>query len=73
MLEPQQLESLIRIVSSLDRPALVDRLLSFDGAFPIDFTDEYLQQLSIDRLRHILVAVCLQAGQLPVDPVAQAA
>ncbi len=65
MLEPLQVESLIDIVSSMDRDDLTRRLLSFSGQFPVDFTPDYLAQLSADRLRHILVAACLQAGQLP--------
>ncbi len=73
MLQAQQVESLIRVVASMDRDALIERLLDFHGSFPVDFTPDYLHRLSADRLRHIFVAICLQAGQLPVEPVADAA
>jgi len=65
MLESHQVEELICIVSSLDREALTQQFASFRGSFPIDFTPEFLRGLSVDRLRHIFVAMCLQAQQLP--------
>jgi hypothetical protein len=73
MLESQQFESLIRIVSAMDRDDLTDRLLHFRGQFSVDFTPDYLGRLSLDRLKHIFVAVCLQAGQVPSDAIAAAA
>jgi len=73
MLDQQQVDHLIEVVSSMDRDDLCASLLSFTGRFPVDFTAEYLQELSLDRLRHILVAACLQAGQLPESAVAHAA
>jgi len=65
MLESHQVEELICIVSSLDREALTQQFSSFRGNFPVDFTPEFLRGLSVDRLRHIFVAMCLQSQQLP--------
>lgn len=73
MLEPQQVESLVSIVATMDRDDIVERLMHFQADFPVDFTPSYLDQLSTDRLRHIFVAVCLQAGQLPAETMASAA
>ena len=65
MLAPQQVEELISLVSSLDRPALVAQFGQFDAGFPIDFTPEFLQTTDLDRLRHIFVALCLQCQHVP--------
>jgi len=73
MLESQYIESLISVVSAMNRDTLLERFHDFRGSFPVDFTPEYLRQLSTDRLRHIYIALCLQAGQLPVDCIADAA
>lgn len=67
MLESHQVEELICMVAALDREALTDHLLHFNGDFPVDFTPGFLDALSVDRLRHIFVALCLQAQHLPAD------
>ena len=61
----EQLEELITVVSALDRPALVEQFRSYKGSFPLDFSREFLEQQSMDRLRHLFVAVCLQSKQMP--------
>ncbi len=65
MLQSHQVEELICLVASLDKPALTRQFLAFRGSFPVDFTPEFLEQLSLERLRHIYVALCLQAQCLP--------
>ncbi len=73
MLEQCQIDSLIDIVSAMNRDDVMRRLLDFRGRFPVDFTADYLDELSLDRLRHIFVALCLQSGQLPGAVIANAA
>lgn len=74
MLQPHQVEELICLVSSLDRPALVRQFTEFRATFPLDFTMEFLQSTDIERLRHIFVALCLQCQQMPVmETAAEAA
>ena len=65
MLESHQVEELICLVASLDKPALTRQFLAFRGNFPVDFTPEFLDRLSVERLRHIYVALCLQSQHLP--------
>ena len=67
MLDATQVEELICVVSAMDRPALVRRFRDYRATFPVDFTDSFLQNTPIDRLRHIFVAMCLQCQQVP-DP-----
>ena len=50
---------------TLDRPALTRQFLSFQAAFPVDFTPEFLAKLPVERLRHIFVALCLQSQRMP--------
>jgi hypothetical protein len=65
MLQAPQVEQLICMVSSLDRPALARQFLSFRGNFPVDFSNVFLDSLSVDRMRHIFVALCLQNKVVP--------
>lgn len=65
MLEPHQVEDLIRIVGAMERSSLTELLLGFRANFPVDFTDQFLANLSVERLRHIFVAICLQHGEFP--------
>ncbi len=65
MLQPEQVEELICLVASLDRPALIRQFQQFRTSFPLDFTPEFLDTTELERLRHIFVAVCLQSQQVP--------
>ena len=38
------------------------------ASFPVDFTPDYLTAQSIDRLRHIFLAMCLHCQRLPETP-----
>lgn len=73
MLEMHQIEELIRIVSAMDRSAIVDGFLNHRGRFPVDFTPEFLGNLPMDRLRHVFVAYCLQTDTIPTDQAAASA
>ena len=73
MLQPQQVEELICVVSALDRAALARQFREFRATFPLDFTPEFLATADLDRLRHIFVALCLQSQQMPEVGIADAA
>lgn len=49
-------EQAITSIASLGREELKKRIKNFHGSFKLDFTDDYLNSLSVDRLRHILLA-----------------
>lgn len=40
----------------MSKRQIIRRLLRFDGPIKLDFTPDYLENLSTDRLRHILLA-----------------
>jgi hypothetical protein len=65
MLQSNQVEELICLVSALDRDALVRQFQCYQAAFPIDFTADFLTTQPLDRLRHIFVALCLQHQRMP--------
>ena len=48
-------------IASLGRDELKRRIRNFRGRFRLDFTENYLNNLSIDRLRHILLAALINA------------
>lgn len=64
MLQQPQIEDLICLVSTLDRPALTEKFLCFRGNFPVDLSPEFLDNISVERMRHIFVAMCLQNQRL---------
>jgi hypothetical protein len=43
-------------IAALDRDELKRRIRNFKGRFKLDFTEDYLDKLNVDRLRHILLA-----------------
>lgn len=65
MLAADQVEELICLVAALDRAALVRQLQAYRATFPLDFTDEFLSTIPLDRLRHIFVALCLEQQHVP--------
>jgi hypothetical protein len=48
-------------VSELGKSELKQRIKNFHGRFKLDFTDDYLDTVSEDRLRHILLAAIITA------------
>jgi hypothetical protein len=54
-------ESEATSIASLGRSELKTRIRNFKGRFKLDFTDDYLNKLSVDRLRHILLAAVMNA------------
>jgi hypothetical protein len=65
MLQTQQIEELICLVSALDREALMRQFVSYQATFPVDFTPEFLATTPLERLRHIFLAMCLQSQRFP--------
>jgi hypothetical protein len=49
-------EEIVRVVA-MDRPQLVDTILSANWGFPIDLSKEYLLGLNVDQLRHLYMAL----------------
>ena len=48
-------------IASLGRDELKRRIKGFSGRFKLDFTEDYLNRLTVDRLRHILLAALINA------------
>jgi hypothetical protein len=55
----QYLEQTAVSLAALDRSELKRRIRNFRGRFKLDFTEDYLNNLSVDRLRHILLAALI--------------
>ncbi len=73
MLHMQQIEQLIGLVNTLERPALIEQFHRYQANFPVDFSTDFLTNMPVDRLRHIFVAMCLQCQRLPSGSIAPAA
>jgi len=48
-------------IAALSRAQIKNRIKNFRGRFKLDFTDDYLEAMSLDRLRHILLAALMNA------------
>jgi hypothetical protein len=51
----------ITSITALGRIELTRRIRGFRGRFRLDFTEDYLSNISVDRLRHILLAALINA------------
>ncbi len=49
-------------IATLSREELKNQIKGFQDVLKLDFTDDYLDAISLDRLRHILLAVVLTCG-----------
>lgn len=49
-------EKIAASIASLSKAQAKKRIQGFKGNFKLDFTESYLNGLSVDRLRHILMA-----------------
>ena len=57
----QYVERQVTSVAALGRDELTRRIRNFRGRFKLDFTEDYLNKISVDRLRHILLAALINA------------
>ena len=73
MLMPNQIEELIELVESLDRPGLMRQFDTYQTNFPLDFTPDFLSEIPLERLKHIFVALCLQTRRMPGIMASEAA
>ena len=48
-------------LASLNKLQLKKRIKNYKGRFKLDFTDEYLEKSSVDKLRHILLAAMINS------------
>jgi len=61
MISKEYFEQATTSIASLGKTELKKRIKNFKGRFRLDFTDTYLENLSDDRLRHILLAALINA------------
>ena len=61
MISRERFEKAATSIASLNKGQLKSRIRNFKGRFKLDFTEDYLNKLSADRLRHILLAALVNA------------
>lgn len=55
------IETMCTAVAEMTKEEVKQQILHFDGPVPLDFTEDYLDSLNVDKLRHILLAAMLVA------------
>ncbi len=58
-------EHIVSEISGMDKHSLKNAILHFEGRFKLDFTDDFLDRLSLEQLRHILLAAKMQLLNSP--------
>ncbi len=61
----REAEQVAAALADLGRDDLKQRIKNFRGRFKLDFSDDYLDALSLDRLRHLLLAALINAKAEP--------
>jgi len=59
MASTRSFEQVALVVNSLTKAQIKRRLLNFKGRFKLDFTEKYLDGLTVEKLKHILLAALL--------------
>ena len=54
-------DELAKSVAGMDREALISMLGRMRCTFPLDFTQEFLRTVSLEKLRHIVLSAGLHA------------
>jgi hypothetical protein len=54
-------EHTVTSLAGLNRRQLKKRIKDFKGRFKMDFSEDYLDNISVDRLRHILLAALINS------------
>jgi hypothetical protein len=60
-MQGQQVELLVNEIQAMDRDGLIRLLRNMQCDFAVDFTDDFLNSISVERLRHIALAASLHA------------
>jgi hypothetical protein len=61
-----RVEQLVVEIATMNRGDLANILKKLNCHFEMDFTDEYLESLSLERLRHVALAAILHADGVAV-------
>lgn len=61
MIAREYFEQTATSIAVLGRNELKSRIKNFKGRFKLDFSEDYLNKLSAERLRHILLAALVNA------------
>jgi hypothetical protein len=54
-------EELAKVVAEMGRDALIVMLDRMRCTFPLDFTEEFLRSVSLEKLRHIVLSAGLHS------------
>ena len=63
MISGSSFEEIATSVCSLSKPEIKSRLKNFKGNLKLDFTEPYLDSLSLDKLRHILASALVTVAR----------
>jgi hypothetical protein len=61
MVSKKNFEQTATSLTALGKNELKKRIKNFKGRFKLDFSDDYLNNLTVDRLRHVLLAALINA------------
>lgn len=59
----EKVECLVKEIATMDRENLIGYLRNLKLDFVVDFTDQFLQTISLERLKHIALAASLHVHE----------
>ncbi|GAI23373.1 unnamed protein product [marine sediment metagenome] len=59
MASKEYFEQAATSIAALDRGELEKQIKNFKGRFKLDFSDDYLNKMTVERLRHVLLAALI--------------
>jgi hypothetical protein len=65
MMASDQVEELICLVAAMHRDDVIHHIRDYRATFPLDFTNDFLATVPLERLRHIFIALCLEQQHVP--------
>jgi len=60
----EAVERLTLSIARMGRRALVQTLRELECSFELDFTDEYLESISLERLQHLVLVAVLHNSEI---------
>lgn len=62
-MDPRTLDKLATDIATMDRLHLISLLRDLPYSFPMDFSDEFLDTISLERLRHIALGASMHRSR----------
>ena len=64
-LSRHDLDELLPAIAVMNRCELIEQFRSYPAPFPVDFSDDFLNAQSLDKLRHVFAGLVMHCRVMP--------